>query len=411
MDSMSRPLSTLALLALSSLGTLCGAEPAPKVPLPMTDEGLPGTGPIRRYDWFQQLWSDRRGQWQVSREQDQGALVFLGDSITQGWFDLGSHFPGIKIANRGISGDTTRGVLVRLQEDVLSLSPKGVVMLVGTNDLEDNSAPEVVAGNLRLILAAMQARDPQMPVVLLQVLPSSASMKRPADRIRRLNTLYRTVAADFPQVTLLDTWTLFANPKGDASEEDMPDLLHPNAKGYAKLARALRPVLEGLSLVPAWPDDFQTEPGFSALFDGTSLNGWSLQEGSSPDAFLVTQGRLLAKSLSHGRGRLECAAPPAGDLILRFEFRASPSAQGGLVLRGVTIPCGDFRGAGPFAELAGFRDNDWNAIEITCRSGLAHVTCNGAVLLDALPLPDQGSLSLDNDRGQVEYRRLRLRGL
>src|SRR5690606_7527962 len=101
--------------------------------IPATDDGLPGAGPIRRMDWFQNLWRQRRTGWAARVRADQNALVFLGDSITQGWSDIGSHFPGVKVANRGISGDTTRGVLIRLQEDVLALNPKSLVLLIGTN--------------------------------------------------------------------------------------------------------------------------------------------------------------------------------------------------------------------------------------------------------------------------------------
>ncbi|HUL78727.1 MAG TPA: hypothetical protein VL691_15795, partial [Vicinamibacteria bacterium] len=63
--------------------------------IPATDEGLPGNGPIRRYDWFQQLWRERRSEWAAQVEQDRHAVVFLGDSITQGWGGgLGAAFPG-----------------------------------------------------------------------------------------------------------------------------------------------------------------------------------------------------------------------------------------------------------------------------------------------------------------------------
>ena len=55
--------------------------------IPATDDGLPGVGPIRRYEWFQKLWRERRSAWAGQVEQDQGAVVFLGDSITQGWGD------------------------------------------------------------------------------------------------------------------------------------------------------------------------------------------------------------------------------------------------------------------------------------------------------------------------------------
>ena len=117
------------------------------------------------------------------REQDRGAVVFLGDSITQGWGGgLGAAFPGVKVANRGISGDTTRGVLIRLQEDVLALDPAAVVLLIGTNDLEEGATPEVIAGNLKLILAALEKHDPKLRIVLCLVFPSSATKKRPAEQ-------------------------------------------------------------------------------------------------------------------------------------------------------------------------------------------------------------------------------------
>ncbi|MFM8584375.1 MAG: hypothetical protein ACKOFW_23190, partial [Planctomycetaceae bacterium] len=91
-------------------------QAATKLELPASDDGLAGEGPIRRYDWFRDLWNQRRGAWAKRLEADRGAVVFLGDSITQGWGDdFSKRFPGMKIANRGISGDTTRGMLIRLQ--------------------------------------------------------------------------------------------------------------------------------------------------------------------------------------------------------------------------------------------------------------------------------------------------------
>src|SRR5688572_801771 len=104
---------TLLCLALTTLGqpSPTASENPQQFQIPPTDEGLPGAGPIRRADWFRKLWTDRRSAWAKRVEQDQNALVFLGDSITQGWGDrIGTNFSGIKIANRGISGDTTRGV-------------------------------------------------------------------------------------------------------------------------------------------------------------------------------------------------------------------------------------------------------------------------------------------------------------
>src|SRR4029453_9932907 len=124
----------LLSLASSNLGRAQNAASPTADPfaIPATDDGLPGAGPIRRYDWFQQLWRERRSAWARDRARDEGAVVFLGDSITQLWGDaLPTAFAGVKIANRGISGDTTRGGLVRRQDDGLVVNPKAGGVLLG----------------------------------------------------------------------------------------------------------------------------------------------------------------------------------------------------------------------------------------------------------------------------------------
>ena len=86
-------------------------------------------------------------------EAKQRALVFLGDSITQSWGDdLKGAFGKTKVANRGISGDNTRGMLYRMPEDVLALNSTVVLLLMGTNDLEEGASPEEIVGNLKLII-------------------------------------------------------------------------------------------------------------------------------------------------------------------------------------------------------------------------------------------------------------------
>ena len=116
--------------------------------LPETDDGLPGAGPIRRGEWFDELWASRRATFARLEAEDYGAVVFLGDSITQDWAEgLPKSLPEWKTANRGISGDTTRGMLIRLHE-VVRLRPRAVVFLGGTNDLEEQATPETIAGNV-----------------------------------------------------------------------------------------------------------------------------------------------------------------------------------------------------------------------------------------------------------------------
>ncbi|XZE43652.1 SGNH/GDSL hydrolase family protein [Pirellulaceae bacterium SH467] len=263
MSTSSRRIVFASVVSLTLVSSYCMAFPtlaqdSTNVPasasgsldLPPTDVGLEGAGPIRRYDWFRNLWKQRRSQWIKQKERDQGSLVFFGDSITQGW---GENFKGefgtAKLANRGISGDTTRGMLLRLNEDVLSLNPSGIVLLMGTNDLEEKAEPETIADNVALIIQKIHQHNPNTPVVLCLVFPASESKARPASKIREINRLLVSRVKDDEKVSVVDTWSLFANDKGDAKPEEFPDLLHPNDIGYRKWAQTLRPVLEAKKLI------------------------------------------------------------------------------------------------------------------------------------------------------------------
>ena len=413
--------------------------------IPDTDDGLPGTGPIRRYDWFRKLWSDRRTAWAARVERDRNSVVLLGDSITQGWGeDFSAWFPGMKLANRGISGDTSRGVLIRLQEDVLALHPQAVVLLIGTNDLEEKAEPETIASNLKLILAELARL--KMPIVLCQIFPSAASKSRPADKIKKLNQLYGDAVKGNAQVTLLETWPLFADAQGDAIPAEFPDLLHPNLAGYGKWAAALRPIFATLGFMENEPYQFTIEPGFLSLFDGKDLTGWGFLptsdaekeaakkwqasdpnappwpivtnpvsfdgQTSSPDGrFVAKNGRLIVTTPSEGRRiqQLSTTQEFPKNFILRLEFRATPNADSGIFIRGRQLQCRDYPLAGPYKKLKNYRAGDWNEIEITVQDGTAHCLCNGELLEAAMKLPGSGPIGVEGDRGQMEYRRIRLK--
>jgi lysophospholipase L1-like esterase len=418
----------------------------PSFEIPPTDEGLAGEGPIRRADWFRNLWRDRRTRWAQRVEQDKGSVVLLGDSITQGWGDdYSAYFPGVKIANRGISGDTSRGVLIRLKEDVLSLEPKAVVLLIGTNDLEEKAAPETIAGNLKLILDELSKFSPTMPIILCQVFPSSESKSRPAEQIKKINKLYAAAVKGNAQVTLVETWPLFATPEGDAIPAEFPDLLHLNLAGYKKWAAALRPVLAYHGFLENEPYEFTPEPGFVSLFNGHDLTGWSFRPSSDGDKELVRKwkasdpnaplwpiitettsfdgkatsidGRYVAKN-----GRIVVTTPPEGrrvqqmwttrefpkNFILRLEFRATPNADSGVFIRGNQLQCRDYPLAGPYKKLKNYRQGEWNELEVVVKDGSAYGLCNGEVLETAMKVPATGPIGLEGDQGQMEYRRIRV---
>ena len=417
----------LSSVCISLLVSDIQAFPA-DVSIPATDDGLPGAGPIRRYDWFKKLWLRKRTSWAKRVQQDQGALVFLGDSITQGWGDtMSGSFPGVKVANRGISGDTTRGVLIRLQGDVLALKPSGVVLLIGTNDLEEKASAEVIAGNLKLIIAALKKHNPKMPIILCNTFPSSASKRRPADQIRKINQLYFAAVKGDPQITVLDTWLLFANPQGDAKKGEFPDLLHPNKLGYSRWAAALRPLLATHGYLETEPDTFKLEPGFTSLFNGRDLTGWGLRKRKSLKRLENFDGKKTSgdKRYVAINGRLVVTTPPEGrrfqqlwttkefakDFILKLEFRATPNADSGVFIRSPQLQCRDYLLAGPWKELKNYKPQDWNEMVVTVKGGIAHCTCNGEILNAAMKVPATGPIGLEGDRGQMEYRRIRLKEL
>jgi lysophospholipase L1-like esterase len=442
-----KPKVMAAFCLFVSCFLFCGDLRGADLGIPPSDEGLPGAGPIRRMDWFKNLWLQRRTAWAGKAEADRGAVVLLGDSITQGWGDdFTGYFPGVKVANRGISGDTSRGVLIRLKQDVLDLDPKAVVLLIGTNDLDEKAQPETIAENVKLIIAELSKHDAKMPIVLCEVMPSSESKNRPATKIKKINALNAANVKGNAQVTVVETWTLFADKNGDAPAALFPDLLHPNRAGYDKWAAGLRPVLATLGLMENEMYEFVPEPGFVSLFNGRDLSGWQFKatsagerenarkwkerDANAPAYPMVDEtrvfdgkttsddGRFIAKN-----GRLIVATPPEGrriqqlstkqefpkDFVLRMEFRATPNADSGIFVRGNQLQCRDYPLAGPYKNLKNYRPGDWNEIEVTVKDGKAFCLCNGELLEKEMKVPATGSIGVEGDRGQMEYRRIRIK--
>jgi lysophospholipase L1-like esterase len=215
---------------------------------PTNFNSLPGKGPATLWKGLPAVWKEREAQFAQTAAQENGAVVFLGDSITQGWTTLGRDFPDFKTANRGIGGDTTRGILYRLDANVLSLKPKAVVLLIGTNDIGNGADPRDVADNINQIVKEMKKRYPKMPIIVCEVMPSSEKKQRPADKIKELNSLIKKDMRWKRHVYVCDTWSIYADANGDAPQDLFPDLLHPNAAGYAKWEATLKPIFTKLDL-------------------------------------------------------------------------------------------------------------------------------------------------------------------
>lgn len=217
--------------------------------IPSTNE-MSGQGPFRSAKWFTLIWKERRLYAWERKQLDKGAVVFVGDSIIQGWTGLEQAFPGLQTANRGISGDTTRGVLYRFDEDVLQLQPRAVVLLCGINDLGDGATTEQVIQNIHSLIQLSQNTDTNIQVIVCTVLPVGPEKIGVNSQIREVNDRLKQLAEAKTKVFVADSWSALANAKGVAQLDDFPDLTHPNKSGYAKLAKCLRPHLERIGKNP-----------------------------------------------------------------------------------------------------------------------------------------------------------------
>ena len=192
----------------------------------------------------------RRTLFAQQKANDQDGIVFVGDSITEGWKTLEQDFAGLplKVVNRGIGGDTTPNLLYRLRDDILDLHPRAMVVLIGTNDLGEHTPPADIADNLRVFHEKVRAAYPQIPIAWCVVMPRKGDDTYP-ERIHDLNTLIAKIAAADPLITVCDTFMPLALPDGSSKPEDfVPDHLHLNPAGYAVWRSVMQPVLSGWNL-------------------------------------------------------------------------------------------------------------------------------------------------------------------
>ena len=180
-------------------------------------------------------------------------LLFVGDSITD-WFSnprgqaqapaaglevWNKYFSEFKPANFGIAGDTTQGVLWRMQNGELEgFQAKLILLMLGTNNINRNPVDEIVDGD-RLIIDEFKKRQPQAKVLVLGIFPRNADPANPLRAtIKEINSKLETLA-DNNKVFYMDIGSKFLTPDGTLTTEVMADGLHPTAKGYQIWADAI----------------------------------------------------------------------------------------------------------------------------------------------------------------------------
>lgn len=172
-------------------------------------------------------------------------LMFLGDSIMNGWNFAGKdvwqhYYAGRKAVRAGIGGDQTQHVLWRLKNGHLAgISPKLVVLMIGTNNSGHNTSEETAAG-VAAIVDYLQEKSPSTHILLLGIFPRGT----PDDRFRRVNEGVNAIIAKLGEregVTYKDIGHLFLDAEGRLPREMSNDQLHLTPLGYAKWAEAIEP--------------------------------------------------------------------------------------------------------------------------------------------------------------------------
>jgi lysophospholipase L1-like esterase len=180
-------------------------------------------------------------------------VLFLGDSITQGWGGAGKEvwkerYEPLKAANFGIGGDQTQHVLWRITEgkELEGIHPKAIVLMIGTNNMGRDTAEDIAAG-VTAIVEALRHKLPEAKVLLLGIFPRSPEpIGKFRDKIKETNQRIAKLD-DGKHVRYLDIGDKFLDAEGRLHKEIMPDYLHLSPKGYKIWADAIGPALEEMT--------------------------------------------------------------------------------------------------------------------------------------------------------------------
>lgn len=408
------------------------------------------TTPVARSDDW---WVKRHASMNDRVKQGNVDLVLIGDSITHGWEETGSavwseYYADRNAVNLGISGDRTQHVLWRLDNgNVDGISPKLAVVMIGTNNYEDNSAEEIADG-VKRIVEKLRAKLPETKVLLLAIFPRTPKPGPVRDRLAKASELASAVA-DGKMVHYLDIGRAFLEPDGTLPESVMPDFLHPNAKGYAIWAEAMEPkVAELLGEVASG----KAPKGFVPLFDGKTLTGWKglvadpeKRAKMRPQDLAEKQAEADASMRAHwkvedgvlhfdGKGEALCTARDYEDFEMLVDWKIGPKGDSGIYLRGspqvqIWDPAQWPQGSGGLYNnkkhpndplvCADRPIGEWNTFRIKMVGENVTVWLNDKLVVDNvvmenywnydIPIYDHGQIELQNHGSDLWFRNLFIR--
>jgi|TARA_B110000263_G_scaffold113803_1_gene99242 lysophospholipase L1-like esterase len=200
----------------------------------------------------------RTGGWLTRHEsfnkrvgQGKVDLVFIGDSITQGWEGSGKdvwakYYANRNTVNLGIGGDRTQHVIWRLDNGNLkNITPKAAVIMIGTNNSGSNTSAEIADG-VKVIVEQIRKMSPKTKILVLGVFPRGTNNDDARRKVNQgANAIFKNLA-DSKHVHYLDIGAHFLTDDGTLTREIMPDLLHLSPKGYLIWAESIEKPLVDL---------------------------------------------------------------------------------------------------------------------------------------------------------------------
>ena len=377
-------LLALAVLLTGMIVSTAWAENSAIVPVPREDNG----------------WMKRHESMNERVKQGNVDLLFIGDSITHGWEGAGKevwdqYYAKRNAVNLGIGGDQTQHVLWRLDNgNIDGIKPKLAVIMIGTNNSHSNTAPEIAEG-VEAIVKKLRARLPEMRILLLAIFPRTDVPAEIQQKIKEASAKFAADLAADPMVEFMDIGPAFLNEKGELTKDVMPDLLHPNAKGYALEAEATESAIGRLLGVAE---------GWTPLFNGKDLTGLEAVGDKSgwhaKDGILYTEG---------GGGAWISTTKEYGDFDLSLEFKVPKGGNSGVFIHAPRNGNPSFEGSeiqvlddyddqykdlkpyqycgSVYATIAATprvskHFGEWQKMEIHCQGTKVAVTLNGTKVAD-----------------------------
>lgn len=422
------------LVAWGGLGLVQAAENDTVVPVP------------REQDW----WMERHQSMNERVAKGNVDVIFIGDSITHGWESGGKeiwakYYAPRNAVNLGIGGDRTQHVLWRLENgNIDGISPKLAVLMIGTNNANDNT-PEEIAEGVKAIVEKLRSELPETKILLLAIFPRGENDEDP---LRQTNMKANELIAELDDGEMVKYVSIndkFLTEDRVLPRDIMPDLLHPNAKGYKIWAEAIEPhvaeVLGPLDEVMEGPPADET--GFEPLFNGETLEGWHKEGGEA--TYAVEDGCIVGR-VGPGPNTFLCTDETFSDFIFKAEVKLDVPGNSGIQFRSHVRDNGRVYGyqceidpssrawsGGIYDEgrrgwlypLEGheearkaFKLDDWNEYVIKAKGNRLQTWVNGVPCADYVDTGDEadseGFIALQvhsGKQGQIRWRNLRIKEL